>query len=101
MLFVPSLSDLDPELCNGLWSRDQLVEMDSRFTAAVAAAFSQGLESRAAASATVRIDRNGRNWCLFGHQFCRASETSPSKSEGGASRPPLEVVNALYGRYMR
>src|SRR5215472_121332 len=60
MLFVPLIPDLDEELCNGLWSRDQLVEMDSRFTAAVEAAFSQGLESRAAASATVRIGRNGK-----------------------------------------
>jgi len=60
MLFVPLIPDLDEGLCNGLWSRDQLVEMDSRFTAAVEAAFSQGLESRAAASATVRIGRNGK-----------------------------------------
>src|SRR5262249_24876151 len=60
MLFVPSILELDPELCCGTWSRTQLVEMDSRFRAAVEQAFAQGSESRAAAAATVRIGRNGK-----------------------------------------
>jgi|SRR5262249_43497948 len=60
MLFIPSILDLDPELCCGTWTREQLVEMDSRFRAAVEQAFAQGLESRAVAAATVRIGRNGK-----------------------------------------
>ena len=46
------------EVC-GDWSREQLERMDSRFVAAVELAFANGLESRASASATVRIGRNG------------------------------------------
>ena len=56
MLFVPSLSDLDPELCNGIWSRDQLEEMDRRFVDAVETAFQLGLESRVAATATYAMN---------------------------------------------
>jgi len=60
MLFVPpSLSDLESELCNGILSRAQLEEMDARFCAALELAFVNGGESRAAASATVRLGRNG------------------------------------------
>jgi len=56
MLFVPpSLSDLDPELCNGTWSRAELEEMDARFCEALERAFANGRESRAAAAATVQI----------------------------------------------
>jgi|SRR5262249_22982707 len=58
MLFVPPIGD--PDAQSGLWSREQLLEMDSRFVAAVEAAFAKGLESRAAAAATVRIGRNGK-----------------------------------------
>src|SRR5262245_20018792 len=51
-------SDLD-ELDGG-WPREQLLEMDGRFTARVEAAFQAGLESRVAAAATVRVGhRNG------------------------------------------
>jgi len=57
MLFVPPILDLDGEY--GLWSREQLQEMDARFVAAVEASFQAELESRAAAAATVRIGRNG------------------------------------------
>jgi hypothetical protein len=57
MLFIPPIGDLDAQ--SGLWSREQLLEMDSRFVAALEAAFAKGLESRAAAAATVRIGRNG------------------------------------------
>src|SRR5262249_10958977 len=53
MLFVPLFSDLDGRC--GDWSRDQLEEMNNRFVSAVEAAFELGLESRAAAAATVRI----------------------------------------------
>jgi hypothetical protein len=61
MLFVPPLSDLDGEY--GLWSRTQLEEMDSAFIRAVERAFELGLESRAAAAATVRVGalRNGKD----------------------------------------
>ena len=52
MLFVP-ISDLDGQC--GLWSRTELEAMDQKFVAAVEAAFQSGLESRAAACATVRI----------------------------------------------
>jgi hypothetical protein len=52
---------------DGTWSREQLLEMDGRFTAAVERAFGLGLESRAAASATVRIGfRNGKDAAVEG-----------------------------------
>jgi hypothetical protein len=38
----------------GDWTRGELLEMDARFVAAVEAAFQAGLESRAAARATVK-----------------------------------------------
>ena len=57
-----SLDELD-----GTWSRAQLEAMDASFTAAVEAAFELGLESRAAASATVRVGhRNGREAAIEG-----------------------------------
>src|SRR5262249_11269926 len=43
MLFVPFIDDLDGELCNGIWSRTQLAEMDAAFVAACEAAFQAGL----------------------------------------------------------
>src|SRR5262249_47211647 len=54
-------SSLDEELScgDGLWSREELVEMDARFVAAVERAFELKLESRVAAAATVRVGRNG------------------------------------------
>src|SRR5215471_512021 len=54
------LSYDDDEFGDGLWSHQQLLEMNDRFTAAVEAAFQSGLESRKAAAATVRIGRNGK-----------------------------------------
>jgi len=53
MLFVPSTS-LDEELLpgDGVWGREQLVQQNDRFVAAVKAAFRAGLESRAAAEAS-------------------------------------------------
>jgi len=60
MLYVPLIPDLDEGLCNGLWSRSQLEEMDSRFKAAVELAFANGGESRAAASATVKMNGKPR-----------------------------------------
>src|SRR5215470_18962817 len=52
---------LDEELLSGdgLWPRDRLLSMDASYVAAVERAFELGLESRAAASATVAF-RNGR-----------------------------------------
>src|SRR5215813_10566995 len=75
MLFVPPIGDLDAQ--SGLWSREQLLEMDSRFVAALEAAFAKGLESRAAAAATVWIGgmagrercRPRRFWRLCGSWF--------------------------------
>ena len=55
MLFVPSLSDLDPELCNGIWTREELLAMNDRFVAAVSRAFVSGHESSVAERATVRV----------------------------------------------
>jgi hypothetical protein len=48
---------LDEELLygDGLWPRDQLERMNASFVAAVETAFQLGLESRAAAAATVRL----------------------------------------------
>jgi|AmaraimetFIIA100_FD_contig_81_1063313_length_1688_multi_2_in_0_out_0_3 hypothetical protein len=53
MRYIP----LDDELScgDGLWTRDRLEGMDARFVAAVELAFAKGLESRAAAAATVRV----------------------------------------------
>jgi len=56
MLFGPLFPDLDSELCNGTWTREQLIEMNDRFVAAVSNAIRSGRESAAAVSATVRIN---------------------------------------------
>jgi hypothetical protein len=45
------------EVRHGEWSRDQLETMDLSFRAAMERAFECGLESRAAARATVRVGR--------------------------------------------
>src|SRR5262249_6990258 len=66
MLFIPSILDLDPDLCSGTWTLEQLLAMDAAFTGAVEAAFSAGLESRSAAAATVRIGRNGKEAAIEG-----------------------------------
>jgi hypothetical protein len=52
---------LDEELLcgDGVWPRDRLLTMDASYTAAVERAFELGLESRAAAAATVSF-RNGK-----------------------------------------
>jgi len=44
----------------GLWSRSELEDMNDRFTAAVEAAFQSGRESRASASATIRLNGDAR-----------------------------------------
>jgi len=56
MLFVPPLflSELDAQC--GLWSRQELEQMNDRFVAAVSNAIRSGRESAAAVSATVRIN---------------------------------------------
>jgi hypothetical protein len=41
---------------DGLWTRDQLGEMDRRFVAALELAFAKWLESRAAAAATYAVN---------------------------------------------
>jgi hypothetical protein len=57
MLFVPLISDLDGE---GTWTREELEKMDAAFVAACERAFESGLESRAAASATVNVNGKQR-----------------------------------------
>jgi hypothetical protein len=49
-IFLEKIDDL-----HGDWPREQLVQMNDLFTAAVERAFELGLESRAAAGATVRV----------------------------------------------
>jgi len=58
---------LDEELLcgDGVWPRDRLLAMDASYTAAVERAFELGLESRAAAAATVSF-RNGKAAALEG-----------------------------------
>jgi|SRR5215831_6821564 len=59
------LQSLDEELLpgDGLWSREQLEEMNRRFVAAVELAFSKSLESRAAAAAIYfRNAMNGKQY---------------------------------------
>jgi hypothetical protein len=47
---------LDEELLPGDgWNREQLIQQNDRFVAAVEAAFAAGFESRTAAAATVRV----------------------------------------------
>jgi hypothetical protein len=67
MLFVPPVFDLDEALScgDGLWPRDRLLAMDASYTAAVERAFELGLESRAAARATISF-RNGKVAVLEG-----------------------------------
>jgi|SRR5262245_13234654 len=57
----------DEELLSGdgLWPRDRLEEMNRRFVAAIELAFAKGLESRAAAAATVGF-RNGKAAAIEG-----------------------------------
>ena len=65
MLFVPPFSlDSVDEIC-GDWTRDRLEEMNKNFVAAVERAFELGLESRAAAAATV-VFRNGKAAAIEG-----------------------------------
>jgi len=58
MLFVPFSFDLD-EQC-GDWTREQLVQQNERFVAAVERAFELGLESRATAEASCLMNGKQR-----------------------------------------
>jgi hypothetical protein len=51
------LGDYDPneDLGEGTWTREQLVEMDLKFTAVLEAAFAAGLENRASAAGQVKL----------------------------------------------
>src|SRR5262249_61095466 len=53
MLFVPCICG--DEVC-GDWTREELEAMDAAFVERLEAAFQAGLESRAAASATVQLN---------------------------------------------
>jgi len=44
---------------DGPWTREQLIEMDARFVAALERAFEAGLESRASAAAQVKLPSAG------------------------------------------
>jgi hypothetical protein len=55
-LIAPDL--VDERYGDGLWSCQELEEMDARFTLAVSRALSSGHESSIAASATVRLRRH-------------------------------------------
>jgi hypothetical protein len=61
------LQSLDEELLpgDGVWPRDRLLAMDASYVAAVERAFELGLESRAAAGATVSF-RNGKAAAIEG-----------------------------------
>ena len=54
-----SCFDEELDVGDGLWPRAELEQMNDRFVAAVELAFRSGGESRAAASSTVKIGRNG------------------------------------------
>jgi hypothetical protein len=49
----------NPEDEHGTWTREQLIEMDERFVAALEEAFSSGSECRNSASAEFRGARKG------------------------------------------
>src|SRR5262249_38809899 len=70
MLFVPPI-DLDSQC--GTWTRDQLEEMNGRFVAALELAFAKGLESRAAARATVRVKSSLNGSRLLAEEVAIAS----------------------------
>jgi len=58
MLFVPSILDLDEECGDGLWSREQLEEMNRRFVAAMELAFAKGVESQSGLLLRLKAARN-------------------------------------------
>jgi len=108
MLFVPPIGDLDAQ--SGLWSREQLLEMDSRFVAALEAAFAKGLESRAAAAATVRIDQNGREAAIESAIEAAWDRLCSAKGEMSASevvmfvrerRPNIDPMRVRFGLEQR
>jgi hypothetical protein len=49
------LADPNEDLSEGTWTRERLVEMDLKFTAALEAAFAAGLESRESARREVKL----------------------------------------------
>jgi hypothetical protein len=48
---------LESDVLHGDWTREELMEMDSRFCEAMNQALERGLESRVAATATVRVGK--------------------------------------------
>src|SRR5262245_48241087 len=63
---------LDEEMScdDGLWSREQLEEMDRRFVAAIELAFAKGGESRAAAAATYVVDGKQHTEAVIEAAWC-------------------------------
>jgi hypothetical protein len=68
MLFVSPILDLDGQC--GLWTRDQLEEMDRRFVAAIELAFAKGGESRAAAAATYVVNGKQHTEAVIEAAWC-------------------------------
>src|SRR5262249_6034411 len=107
MLFVPPISDLDGQC--GLWSRAELETMDQKFVVAVEAAFQSGLESRAAASSTVRVKSplNGSQrlaeesaiGAAWAHLCDRRGEVSASEIVGYVRErcPDVDVSRIRFG----
>jgi hypothetical protein len=61
-LLARALYDPHDEL-DGLWSREQLIEMNARFTERLEEAFRLGLESRASAAGQVKLPGSlGPRW---------------------------------------
>jgi hypothetical protein len=65
MLDVRRAPWFDEELlCGGVWSRQQLLEMNAAFTGAVERAFACKAESRASAAASVRVRHVTEEWAV-------------------------------------
>ena len=88
----------DPEL--GTWSKEQLVEMDARFVAALERVFACGLENKRSAAAqarggnapkpvVLRAMRQGRRWRLRWPRGRRLSW--PRRQHGDAERSEFSL----------
>jgi len=88
---------LDEELLpgDGVWPRDRLLAMDAFYTAAVERAFELGLESRAAASTTVRVTKQR----LTGEQAIQEAWTWYCRNRDTADISSSEVVARVRAQY--
>jgi hypothetical protein len=60
-LGCPTLYEAEDEL-DGLWSRERLIEMNTRFAERLEEAFRLGLESRESAAGQVKLVSLGPRW---------------------------------------